>query len=215
MNVKKSAVIVAGIMGVATGFGAACTAQAADDGWYLGAGVGRSNGGLSGIDTTLAGYGVTSASTVGDTATAWKLLGGYQINKYFGVEGAYAKLGQYSISSTVSAPGAGLGAATWEANNVWSLAALGYVPIQDHFSAFGKLGVAYSKVNFNYSDTVGDVVSAGKNTTSPLFGVGLKFDFNERASLRGEFERYQNLGDSTITGQSSVNVWSLGMQYRF
>jgi OmpA-OmpF porin, OOP family len=215
MNVQKPGFIYSGIFIVVVGLGAACAAQAADDGWYLGAGVGRSNGGLSGIDTTLAGYGVTSASTAGDTATAWKVLGGYQINKYFGVEGAYAKPGQYSISSTVSAPGAGLGTATWEASNVWSLAALGYAPIQDHFSAFAKIGVAYSKVNFNYSDTVGDVVSASKNTTSPLFGVGLKFDFNERASLRGEFERYQNLGDSTITGQSSLNVWSLGMQYRF
>lgn len=215
MNAKKSGLIISGIFVAVAGIGAACAAQAADEGWYLGAGVGRSNGGLGGVDTTLAGYGVTSASTVSNTATAWKILGGYQFNKYFGAEGAYAKLGQYSFNSTVSAPGAGLGAGTWEANNVWSLAAVGYVPIQDHFSALGKIGIAYSKVNLNYSDTVGDVVGASKNTTAPLFGVGLKYDFNEQTSLRGEFERYQNLGDSTITGQSSVNVWSLGMQYRF
>jgi len=216
MNTNKSSLIFQSLFLAITGFGCAVGAQAAtDNGWYLGAGVGRSDArDLSGIDPTLAGYGITSSSTFGDNATAWKLFGGYQVNKYFGVEGGYADLGRYSVNSNVTAPGAGPGAGTWEADNVWSLAAVGYLPIQDRFSAFGKVGLAYPKVEFNYS-APGASVSASNSSTSPLYGVGLKYDLTNNASVRGEFERYQNLGAGSTTAQSSVNVWTVGMQYRF
>ena len=217
MKYKKAGLIISSLFCSIAGFSGAVKAQSIDGGgWYLGAGVGRSNAtGLSGIDTTLAGAGISSTSTVGDTDTAWKLLAGYQVNKYFGVEGGYGNLGQYNVNSTVSAPGAGVGTATWKANNVWSLAGIGYIPIVDKLSAFGKVGFAYSKVSFNYSDTVGDAISNSKSTTSPLYGVGMKYDFGNNVSVRGEFERYQNVGDSNITGQSSINVFSLGLLYRF
>jgi len=219
MNMKKYRLIFSSIflaiMGFSCTFGAQGADQAAgDSGWYLGAGVGVSTeSGLDGIDTTLAGYGITSSSTVSGTPTAWKVFGGYQVNKYFGVEGAYADLGQFTINSSVTP--AGTGTATWQPNNVWSLSAVGYLPIMDQFSAFGKLGVAYSNVNFTYSDTNANAISVSNTTTSPLYGLGLKYDFTDHASVRGEFERYQNLGDSSVTGQSSVNVWSLGLQYHF
>jgi OOP family OmpA-OmpF porin len=144
-----------------------------------------------------------------------EVFAGYQVNKYFGVEGGYANLGEYNVNSSVSAPVAAVGTSTWEANNVWSLSALGYVPIQEHFSAFGRLGLAYSRLSFNYSDTAGDAINASKNATSPLFGLGLKYDLTKNASVRGEFERYENIGDGATTGQSSVNVWSVGLQYHF
>ena len=194
----------------------ATSARAADDNtWYAGAGIGRSTAvSLSGIDTTLAGYGQTGVSSLGDSATAWKLYTGYQASRYLGFEGAYANLGQYSLNTSVSAPAAGTGTGTWQANNVWSLAAVGYLPLGENFSAFGKLGLAYSNVNFTYAGPA-TAISAGKNSSSPLYGLGLKYDLGSNMALRGEFERYQNVGDSSTTGQTSVNVWTLGIQYKF
>ena len=216
MNTNKSSLMLSSLFLAITGLGCAVGAQAAaDNGWYLGAGVGRSDArDLSGIDSTLAGYGITSRSSIDDSATAWKLFGGYQVNKHFGLEGGYADLGRYDINSSVTAPGAGPGAGNWEADNVWSLAAVGYLPIHDRFSAFGKAGLAYSRVNFTHSSP-GAAVNASDNTTNPLFGLGLKYDFTKNASVRGEFERYQNLANASTTGETSVNVWSLGMQYLF
>ncbi len=178
MSLKQSSLIFMSTILAVAGLICASGVQAADDGgWYLGAGVGQSSGsGLGGIDTTLANYGIVSTSTVGSTAIAWKVVGGYQVNKYFGAEGGYANFGQYSVNSLVTVPGAGNGTATWQASNIWSLAAIGYVPIQDQFSLFGKIGLAYSSVSFNYSDTVGDAISASKNSTVPLYGVGLKYN---------------------------------------
>jgi OOP family OmpA-OmpF porin len=214
----KSDQLFVRILILIVGFGCVEGAMAADPaaGWYLGAGVGKSNAThLDGIDTTLANYGITSRSITDDTATAWKLFGGYQVNRYFGVEGGYAKLGQSNFTSSVTLPGTGTGSGTWDPKDAWSLSAVGYLPVVDRFSLFGKVGLAYSKVNFGYADTVGDAISASKHTTDPLYGAGLKYDLTKETSVRGEFERYQNIGDSSVTGQSSVNVWSVGLQYHF
>jgi OmpA-OmpF porin, OOP family len=195
---------------------AAGVANADDSGrWYLGAGIGQSKAAnLNNIDGTLANYGLGSASTVSGNNTAWKLYLGYQVNSYFGVEGAYTNLGQSGITSAIATPVAGTGNGTWTANNIYSLSAVGTLPIQDGLSAFGKIGAAYSNINFTYSGG-GAAVSANNSAVSPLYGVGLKYDITGNTSVRGEFERYQNLGDSALTGQSSVNVLSLDLQYRF
>src|SRR5689334_21959854 len=58
-------------------------AYAADQGWYLLGEVGTTK--FKNIDTT----GLTNAS-VDDTDMGFKLGGGYMLNKFFGVEAAYA-----------------------------------------------------------------------------------------------------------------------------
>ncbi len=196
--------------------GCALGAQAADDGtWYLGAGVGRSKAvDLNNIDGTLANYGLASGSAVGSSDTAWKLFGGYQFNPNVGVEGGYARLGSFNINSAITAPAAGSGTGNWTANNVWSLSAVGTLPLQERLAVFGKVGAAYANVNLTYAGG-GAAISANSSGFSPLYGLGVKYDLSRNASLRGEFERYQNLGDSNLTGQSSVNVFSLSAQYHF
>ena len=49
----------------------------------------------------------------------------------------------------------------------------------------------------------------------PLLGLGVKFDFNKQFSMRGEFERFNKVGDGDKTGQTPINVWSLSAQFRF
>jgi OOP family OmpA-OmpF porin len=74
--------------------------------------------------------------------TAWKGFGGYQINKYFGVEASYVGLG------TVNATGTFLAApfVTSARVNGLALAAVGTFPITPRFDVFAKLGGFYSKV---------------------------------------------------------------------
>src|SRR5262245_38496014 len=60
-------------------------ADAADPGFYLGAGIGKND--LSAEDDELG------ISFDGDD-TAFKVIAGYQINPYFGIEGAYIDGGE-------------------------------------------------------------------------------------------------------------------------
>ncbi len=210
-NMVTGGVIIAGSLMSAAAF----AQSAAGTGWYAGAGLGQSRAqDLDSIDGTLAGFGVTSSSAVSGIDTAWKLFGGYQFTPYVGVEGGYTSLGKFDINSSVAGPAPGTGTGTWEAKNVWSLAAVGTLPITSQWAAIGKLGVAYSKVDFNYASP-GAAISQSDTGTSPLYGLGVKYRFTPQTALRGEWERYSNLGDGSTTGKSSVDAWTMSVQYNF
>ncbi|HEV7821010.1 MAG TPA: outer membrane beta-barrel protein, partial [Burkholderiales bacterium] len=147
-NVMTGSVLVAGsLMSVA-----ALAQSTAGTGWYAGAGLGQSRAqDLENVDGTLAGFGVAGTSAISGIDTAWKLFGGYQFNQYIAAEGGYTNLGKFNVNSTVAGPVAGTGAGTWEAKNIWSVAAVGSLPITPQFAAIGKLGLAYSKVDFDYA----------------------------------------------------------------
>jgi OOP family OmpA-OmpF porin len=199
--------------------GAAVAQAAGGDGWYVGAGLGssRATDGTSfssSLDANLAAQGIASSTGLDHTDTAWKLFGGYQFNQYYGLEGGYDRLGRFSANSAIAGGGGG---GTWDANDVWSLAATGTLPITDQFSALAKLGLAYSNIDFNYAAAgPGGTVSINQSTnrTQPLFGLGLKYNFDQHVAVRGEVEHFKDLGDGN-TGQSDINVWSANIQYLF
>jgi OOP family OmpA-OmpF porin len=199
----------------------AASVQAADDsGWYVGAGVGSSRASDAGsigsaLDANLATQGIASGTTLDSTDTAWKVFGGYQFNKYFGVEGGYNRLGRFSANSVVAG---GSGSGTWEANRTWTLAGTGTLPITDQLSLTGKAGAAYSKAELDYSATgAGGTfgISQSASHTEPVVGLGLKYDLDRHLALRGEWEHFKDVGDTATTGQSDINVWSASLQYRF
>ena len=198
------------------GICAAPAVQGADDsGWYLGAGVGNSVArGLGSIDGTLAVFGVSSASATGDNNTAWHLFGGYQVNKYVGAELGYHRLGSFYVNSSVAAPVVGIGAGSWQAKNIWSVAAVGTMPITGPFAVFGKLGVAFSSVDFNFASP-GVAISQSGSSTGAYYGLGMKYDFTKNIAVRGEWERFQNVGNTSATGQASPMMVSASLQYSF
>jgi len=110
MILKKPHFALIGSCVALASLGCATGAQAADDnGWYLGAGLGRSSVSNSGnaasnIDSMLGAQGLTSSTSISSSNTAGKLFGGYQFNRNWGLEGAYTDLGKFSVSSAISAP---------------------------------------------------------------------------------------------------------------
>ena len=193
--------------------------QAADDSsWYIGAGFGTSDAKRTTswgqqADIALRANGITSNTLVESHATAWKFFAGYQFNPNFALEGGYTDLGRFSGTTTVTAPAAGLATGKWEASSPLNLAAVGIYPVRDRFSVFGKLGLALTKVNVSITPPAPANLSATR--VQPLLGVGLRYDFTKAFGVRGEFERFNNVGDGSNTGQTPINVWSLSAQYRF
>jgi hypothetical protein len=48
-----------------------------------------------------------------------------------------------------------------------------------------------------------------------VIGLGVKFDAADTVELRAEFERYKNVGDDDKTGESDVDVLSVGAVMKF
>lgn len=190
-------------------------AVAADEpAWYLGAGAGRgdakrANSWANQTDAFLLTRGITSSTLIDSHDTAWNVFGGYRFNDIVAIEAAYNNLGSYSGTTTISAPAAATAGGTWDAK-AFSVSAVVTYPIVDRFGLLFKVGLAATRLEASVSQ-----LNANETRVQPLFGVGVKYDFTRSFGVRAEFERFNNVGDGSTTGQSPIDVWSASVLYRF
>jgi OmpA-OmpF porin, OOP family len=170
-------------------------AHAADTGWYLFGDVGQTK--VKDIDTT----GIPNPS-VDDTDTGFRVGGGYMFHKNFGAEIAYVDLGKATVTS---------GGQTVEAKASGEVVSLvGVLPIGEQFSLFARLGFINGTVKL--SGPGGSVDSTDVKTT---YGVGAGFNFTRQLGVRLNWDKFAKLGDSNTTGESDVDMISVGVVFKF
>lgn len=171
-------------------------AQSPDSGFYVGGHLGQAE--AKDACDGVSGPGISCD----DKDTAWRILGGYQFNRNLSIEGAYTDLGEVSASG----PG---GSASAEADAL-ELSGVGSFPLGNAFSVYGKAGIYRGEVK-------GSALGAGttdESNTDFTFGAGVKFDMTQNVALRAEWQRYNDMGGDD-TGETDVDVLSVGVQYRF
>jgi OmpA-OmpF porin, OOP family len=192
MGTKK--LLVSGLLGAgvalsaSTAFAQARMAQA-DTAWYAGGSFGQSEGkcNIAGCD---------------EKDTAWKILGGYQIDRNWSVEAGYTDLGE------ISAPNLKI------ATTAFDLVGVGTFPLANQFSVLAKLGLYSGEMEVTSTLPGG---SGKKTTTGLTFGVGVQYDFNRNLGVRAEWTGYNKVKapQSAITGESNIDVLSAGVVYKF
>ncbi|HEY7238826.1 MAG TPA: outer membrane beta-barrel protein [Burkholderiales bacterium] len=197
MLLKKTTVAaLLAASGLVASSAAMAQGKAADMGWYAGISLGQSS--ASDACNGISGPGVSCD----DKDTAFKIFGGYQINRNFGVELGYTDLGK------VEASGGGVTASV--ETTALELVGVGSYPVNNQFSIYGKLGLyrADSKGRSNIG------LSADETNTDLTFGLGVQYNFTSNLGVRGEWQRYSSVGGGDI-GESDVDVLSVGLVYKF
>ena len=116
----------------------------------------------------------------------WKIFGGYDVIKFFGVEVTYYDLGSFSEDS-------------FEADiQVFDLSGRGILPLGERVQLWAKVG--YSSVGVD--GTFGDATD-----WELLYGAGIGVKIGEHFGIRGEYEAWDV--------ETSLNSWSLGLYFRF
>jgi OOP family OmpA-OmpF porin len=161
-------------------------AQPVLDDLYVGAGVGQSD--LRNCDL----------SGCDERNTAWRVFGGYRFNRYFAAELGYHDFGKADYDGgDVKSNAAELdGIAAWP---------IGATP----FSVYGKAGV------YRGETKVEGLFSGKKHNTDFTYGAGAQYDWTRNVSVRGEWQRYQNMGVAELGGQHDVDVIGVNVVYRF
>jgi len=197
MSLKKTTIAaLLAASGLAISSASMAQGKPADTGWYAGVSLGQSSAsdGCNGV----SGAGVSCE----DTDTAFKIFGGYKVNRNFGVELGYTDLGK------VSASGGGVTASI--ETTALELVGVGSYPINNQFSIYGKLG--FYRAATKLKSNVG--VSADENNTDLTYGLGVQYNFTGNLGVRGEWQRYSSVGGGDI-GDSDVDVLSVGLVYKF
>ena len=187
--------VVAGFMALTAMYGSAYAQVGQDRGWYVGASIGQSSKDLDGC-----GAGVSCDKK----DTAWRILGGYQINRNFAVELGFHQLGEASGSS-------GGQVISFEANAI-ELVGVGALPLANNFVLYAKAGFYRGETEATSNNTSGP--NAKVTNTDLTYGLGAQYNFDRRFGIRAEWQRYTNMGDEAI-GESDVDVLSIGVVVRF
>lgn len=138
--------------------------------FYAGLGIGRSR---------YSDFNKTSGDM---DSEGWKLFGGYQFNKYFGVEGGYVNLND--MTSTLGTVRTNID------TDGWALAAVASYPVTKKLSVMGKLGGAYLLSDINTKNGAALTVRTGHDELDPNYGAGVSYAVYDNLNLRLEWERF-------------------------
>ena len=182
--------------------------------YYAGAGIGQSRANIdeARITAGLLGGGLaTTAFSRDEHDTSFKLFGGYQFNRNFGVEGGYFSLGDFNFLSSTAPAGTLAGQTRMRGLN---LDLVGTLPLSQNWSALGRIGAQYARTNDNFSGT-GAVVVLNPNPsareTNLKLGAGLQYELNRSMLVRAEAERYRV--NDALGNHGGVNVFSLSLVF--
>jgi len=127
-----------------------------------------------------------------------KIFGGYEFNQNWGVEAGYTDYRKSDVNSAAtSGETKGYG---------YYVAAKASTPINEQWSAYGKLGVQHSQRELNTS-----LVNMKDSDTGAYGAVGLQYNINQQVALTAEYERY---GKSKDFG-AKADAWTVGARYSF
>ncbi|HTH94877.1 MAG TPA: outer membrane beta-barrel protein [Rhodocyclaceae bacterium] len=193
-------------------------AQSANQGWYAGVNAGTAHSGLSGgdVDNAFANQGITSSTGTDKHDGVYSLDLGYKFHQNFAVEGGYVDLGRYDFNSNVSAPAADTASGNYRVKG-WTASAVGILPIQNGFSAYGKLGLVYADTSLNAASNTGatNISSTSKWSTRPLVGLGVSYDITPQWAGKAEWNHYDGLGNASTGGRTNIDTYTLGVAYKF
>lgn len=165
--------------------------------WYLGGSIGQSQ-----FDQDLAlvtALGATGVTTE-DSDTGFKIYGGYQFTRNWGIEVGYIDFGSTEVRGTA-------GGGSFRVNidlTALTVAGVGTLPLNPNFSLFGKAGVYVWDAKAGSSGTI---VAAGNDGIDPMVGIGVLYNLNRNLGVQAEFEHF--------AGDDTINFFSIGLRYKF
>jgi OmpA-OmpF porin, OOP family len=188
--------------------------------WYAGITAGESRIKMNGenLNAQFLDFGYSDVRTQTDTRdTAFRIFGGYQINRYFGIEAGYADLGKFSIRTDVVPTG------TFERRiktTGFDISVVGTLPVTSKLALFARAGAFMSerKTSFVTSgdiELLSGVRGSTERQTKATFGVGATYDFTKNIALRAEVSQTRKYLDELLSENHNIDVYSMGVQYRF
>jgi OOP family OmpA-OmpF porin len=134
-----------------------------------------------------------------DSDVGYRVGVGLEVNEYMGMEFAYVDLGKSTGS-----------AGSYEVNGVAMHFPLTY-KLNDQFTLMGRAG--FGILHSDFKPDVGQVVEDTDFEWS--LGVGMQYSFSKTFAARVEFERYFSVGDQDVVEEEDIDLFSVGLAYKF
>ena len=197
------------------GFSPLLLAQATP--WYLSAKAGVAEFKLAQtFRDSIALNGAQYQSDVKDTGVQLGI--GYQLSPNFALELHYGDLGEVELSANSALPPVQI-----DSKLETQAVALDFVasfPATDWLDVYAKIGAVHWDIDADTTLTdridssINNRSQVNVNGVSAKFGVGVRFDLNEKLTLGLELEQF-NAGDRDLTGRERLRMANASLIYRF
>lgn len=164
-------------------------ATAADTSWYVGASVGRTS--IHEVCDKAGGTGLVQSCK--DNTSSYKVYGGYNFTREYGLEWGYANLGKAEVISTGSA-----GTATSE---TWAVPITGVynLPITERLGLVGRAGVYFFKSESKTTgNLVGPIPAVDDDGIEAVVGASVSLKVWQNLSLRLDWDHYNDAGPGDV-----------------
>ncbi len=139
-------------------------------------------------------------------SVGWRIAGGYNYADHFGIETAISRIGYMKNSAPYLASDS---LSTQTVLNVFSIDAVGRLPLTSHFRLDGLLGVAESALITDVSTALGSSLPVGQSNPVHVRrfgvdgGVNAEWRTSDHLSLLLGYHAYPNVGSSRVTGSAN------------
>ncbi len=195
----------------------AAPALAQEGGYFYGglaAGQSRAKIDQERISAGLAGLGLSTSSFSRDErGNAFRIFGGYQMNRYLGLEAGYFDLGKFDFAATTVPAGTLNGQIKLQGLN---LDLVGTVPLTERLSLIGRVGAQATRTRDNFSGSGAVSVlnpNPSKREINAKLGAGLQYEFSRSFLMRAEVERYR-INDA-VGNHGDVNAVLVSLVFPF
>lgn len=196
------------------------TAVIADTGFYAGFGVSAVKADIDrarAIDQWAAAGNSTANVGVRSNTVGFKVFGGYEFNRYVGLELSYADLGTFKAHAQNTA--ANTRAESAHEVTAYALEAVGTLPVYRGFSVFGKAGAALTSAKDTMSCSGVTLPGCGSTVSEDEYnyklGLGAQYAFANGMALRLDVDRYFDVGDRDTTSEATIDTAGLSLSFRF
>jgi OmpA-OmpF porin, OOP family len=175
-------------------------AAAQDTGWYLGGAVGHASYREACADFNAVAAPAAPFECTSKEHAAGKAFAGWRFHRMLAVELSYLDFGE--AKGEGAAGGAPVNATTHV--KAAGISALGFVPLGERFSVFGRLGIVNTRATSRASGAV--AAEDERKEEEMHVGIGGLLKLSRGWALRLEFERVND---------SKIDLTSFGAQYLF
>jgi OmpA-OmpF porin, OOP family len=159
---------------------------------------------------TFSASSLTGLTPQGLGDNGYRLKLGYKYSRYLSVESEYVDVG--TNAGTVFSSPANLASAFRQTG--FGVDTVATVPLWRQFSFYGRLGAYTGSRDLFSTNPVSLLGGEGARGTRLRYGLGMRYDLTKSLGIRAEMERFSPLG-STVAGEPEVDLFSVGLMWRF
>jgi OOP family OmpA-OmpF porin len=202
MFVRKSILSIAAVL-----MTAALPLAAADTGFLVGGGLGRSTIDIESFYPEIGNEGENLGSGYQEQHnSAWKLYGGYRFLRFVAVEASWFSLGSPQVWETTVQEDPERAEVSVKGFDAF---VVGILPVSNSFDIFAKVGLVAWDTDITSVQNQQVIFSESESGTDTAYGFGLGWWVGANVTLRLEGEVF------TIGDYDDVALYSVGVSYTF